>query len=55
MCDFCGCSCGNLVFNENVYPNSLSYVLVCASKLSVLDDIVSDSAIDLGRIRRFPS
>ena len=55
LCDFCGCSCGNLVFNENVYRNSLSCVLLCASKLSVLDDIVSDSAIDLRRIRSFPS
>ena len=55
LCDFCGCSCGNLVFNENFYPNSLSCVLLCGSKPSVLDDIVSDSAIDLGRIRRFPS
>ena len=55
LCDFCACSCGNLVFNENVYRNSLSCVLLCASKLSVLDDIVSDSAIDLRRIRSFPS
>ena len=55
LCDFCGCSCGNLVFNENFYPNSLSCVLLCGSKPSVLDDIVSDSAIDLGRIRSFPS
>ena len=55
LCDFCGCSCGNWVFNENVYRNSLSCVLLCASKLSVLDDIVSDSAIDLLRIRSFPS
>ena len=55
LCDFCACSCGNLVFNENFYPNSLSCVLLCGSKPSVLDDIVSDSAIDLGRIRSFPS
>ena len=55
LCDFCGCSCGNLVFNENFYPNSLSCVLLYGSKPSVLDDIVSDSAIDLGRIRSFPS